>query len=153
MKRPSTKDDSGETLIELLVALGIMATAVVALVGAVATSLRKSEPHRRQTESCTHVKAFADTRRGEVAHSPNRYTPCGTVPGPAATYQGLYSVPPGHATQYVAEVVNVTYWDGVSAFTNTCPAAGDYGVQLVSLKVRGLDGSRAAVEEKLDITL
>jgi len=153
MKRPSTNDDRGESLIELLVALAIMATAVVALIGAIATSVRMSDLHRRQTVAGVYVKEFAETLRGKVAETPSKYTPCGAVPDPAATYRSFFSVPAAVSTIYVAEVAKVTYWDGVSAFTATCPASGDYGVQLVSLKVRGLDSSRATVEETLDVTL
>ncbi len=152
MKPRSINDDRGESLIELLVAMGIMTTAVVALVGAIATSVRMSDLHRRQTVAGVHVKAFAETLRGKVAETPSKYTECQAVPGPASTYQGYFSVPAAESTIYAAEIVRVRYWDG-SAFTTTCPASGDLGVQLVSLKVRGLDASRATVEETLDVTL
>ena len=153
MKRPSTNDDRGESLIELLVAMTIMATAVVALVGAIATSIRMSDLHRRQTVAGAYVKAFAEALKSRVAERPSRYTECGSAEDPKAIYESFYMVPAADSANYDTEAV-VTYWNNASGqFETTCPAGGDYGVQLVSLRVFGLDDTRATVSEKLDITL
>ena len=45
MRQRPRRDDRGETLIELLVAVMIMATAVVAIVGATATAIHLSDIH------------------------------------------------------------------------------------------------------------
>jgi Tfp pilus assembly protein PilV len=154
MRRPSTHDDRGQSLIELLVALGIMATAVIALVGGIATSIRLSDLHRRQTVAGTYVKAFAETLQRKVAESQDAYVPCGPAADPATSYAGYYSVPAAESTIYRAQVVKVTYWDSdAQEFKAACPASGDYGVQLVSLQVIGLDNSRATVSETLDVSL
>jgi type II secretory pathway pseudopilin PulG len=152
MKLPSTNDDRGESLIELLVAMAIMATAVVALVGAIATSIRMSDLHRRQTVAGSYVKAFAESLKSKVAERPSRYTECGGGADPATIYESFYLIPPAEAANYDREAV-VTYWNNASGrFESTCPG-NDYGVQLVSLRVFGLDNTRATVSEKLDITL
>ena len=150
LRRLSNQDDRGESLVELLVALGILATAVVALLGAMITGIRVSEMHRRQTEAGAYVKLFAETLEREVAKTPTRYTDCHA--NPQATYQSFNPVPPG---DYEATVVPpVKYWDGDSfeAFGATCPAT-DPGVQLVTLRVRTTDPDRPAIVETLQITL
>src|SRR5687767_11539103 len=113
MNRPSTHDDRGESMIELLVALGIMATAVIALVGAIATSVRLSDLHRRQTAAGAHVKAFAETLESKVAERPSRYTECGPGVDPETTYETFFSIPAAESAIYAKDVAAVTYWDSV----------------------------------------
>ena len=63
MVAKAKRDDRGDSLIELLVAVSVMATAVVALLGALATAIRVSEFHRHQSEAGAFVKAFAEDER------------------------------------------------------------------------------------------
>src|SRR5262245_54919286 len=98
MARLPARDDRGETLVELMVALVIMSTAVIALVGGIATAVTVSDVHRKQATAGVYVRAFADAVEQRVAATPTGYTPCATT----AAYSGAYSVPnPG---QYAAEV-------------------------------------------------
>jgi Tfp pilus assembly protein PilV len=145
MARPSTLDersrgDRGETLIELMVAVMIMSTAVIAIVGALALSIRVSDIHRKQATAGAAVRAFAEALETKVAETPTGYhdATCATP----ANYAGMYAAPAG----YTAEVMAVKFWSG-SAFVATCP---DIGVQLVSLRVASNDG-RAS--ETLDVVL
>jgi type II secretory pathway pseudopilin PulG len=148
MARPSTRDDRGETLVELMVALVIMATAVVALVGGIATSVQASDIHRKQAKSQAYLREFVEKLEASMATYPTGYVECGASSSPAATYQGLR---PTTDAGYVAEVTGVSLWSPATNPPYTaCPAAGDSGVQRVSLQVRTSDG-RAT--EKLDIIL
>jgi prepilin-type N-terminal cleavage/methylation domain-containing protein len=135
--------DRGETLIELLVAVTIMGIAVVALLGALGTSIRMSDIHRKQTVAGANVHAFADAVATAVAGSPSAYVPCAG----AAAYQSVYTAD----TNFTATVVSVRYWDG-TAFTTSCTVPTDSGVQLVSLQVSSADVEVSAVE-RLDIII
>ncbi|GIH05532.1 hypothetical protein Rhe02_35990 [Rhizocola hellebori] len=152
MKPVSTHDDRGESLIELLVALTIMATAVVALVGAIATSIRTSDLHRRQTVAGGYVKEFAEAIQSRVAQRPSGYAPRDCASDPATTYGNFYDIPMPDRSLY-ARSVTVKYWDSAqSKFVAGCSGT-DHGVQLLSLVVKAKDTSRATVEEKLEITI
>ena len=143
MRGLSTLDERrerGETLIEVLVAVIILSTAIVALVGGIALAVRVSDIHRKQATAGAAVRAFAEVLETRVAATPTGYvdTTCATP----ASYTGIYTAPSG----YTAEVTAVKFWSG-SAFVATCP---DKGVQLVSLRVASNDG-RAS--ETLDVVL
>jgi type II secretory pathway pseudopilin PulG len=129
--RERRRDDRGETLIELMVAMAIMGTAVIALVGGIATSIRVSDVHRKHVNAGVYVRAFSEALERSMAASPSGYTDCAST----STYQSVYTVPSG----YQATVVAVTYWNG-SAFVGTCPGGGDVGVQRVTLQVGSTDG-------------
>ena len=139
-ERRRARGDRGETLIELMVAVMILSTAVVALVGAIALSVRVSDIHRKQATAGAAVRAFAEALATKVATTPTGYhdATCATP----ANYSGIYTAPAG----YTAEVTAVQFWSG-SAFVATCP---DHGVQRVSLRVASDDG-RAS--ETIDVVL
>ena len=134
--------DRGETLIELLVAVMIMSTAVLVLAGGIAATIRFSDVHRKQAAAGAYLRTFAEQLENAVAATPTSYTPCATT----ATYASVFST---GTTNYVAEVVAVTHWSG-SAFGSTCTPSADLGVQRVSLRVRSADG---AAVETLDVIL
>jgi type II secretory pathway pseudopilin PulG len=148
MPRPSTRDDRGETLVELLVALVILGTAVVALIGAVATGVRMSDIHRKEATAGSYVRSFGEAVNTAVNATPTGYTACATI----TTYTGAYTVP--DTAGYVADVTTVTYWNG-TAFVATCTT--DRGVQKLTLRVRsknratGQPDGRAS--ETLDIVI
>lgn len=146
----SKLDDRGESLVELLVALGIMATAVVALLGALATGIRVSELHRHQTRAGAYLREFAETLERRVAESQDNYRPCGSTPDPRTAYESLKPPAP---SGYQGRVERVKYWNKTSkAFEDTCPGDVDPGVQLLSLLVN-VPGATSPVTERLDITL
>jgi Tfp pilus assembly protein PilE len=142
-------DERGETLIELLVAVIILSTAVLALVGGLGLAVMVSDIHRKQATAGAAVRAFAETLERRVAapsgSNPTGYVDCAT----ATSYAGSYPAPTG----YTATVVDVWFWAGTAfappAGPCTSPAV-DTGVQLVKLKVESSDG-RAS--ETLDVVL
>src|SRR5262245_52062892 len=132
--------DRGETLVELLVAVMIMTTAVLVLAGGIAATIRFSDVHRKQAAAGAYLRSFAETVQNAIAATPTGYAPCATT----VTYAPLFST---GTPSYVAEVVTVAYWSG-SAFGSTCGAATDVGVQRLTLRVRSADG---AASESLDV--
>jgi hypothetical protein len=151
MARPSTVDDRGETLVELLITLVIMSTAVIALVTGIGAAIKLSDLHRKQATAGAYVRDFADTVETYVTGSPTvatGYTPCqtSTIAAMIATYQAVYTVPDAN---YKRSVSGLAFWNGTT-FASTCPAGGDLGLQQVSLTVASIDG-RAS--EMLDIVI
>jgi type II secretory pathway pseudopilin PulG len=149
----STRDDRGETLVELMVALAIMGTAVIALVGGIGTFVQTSDIHRKQAKSQAYLREFAETLQASMATYPTGYVACSTAnPGgdPSPTYQTRYSVPAADQATYTPVVTAVAVWNRTTSTYTKCPAAGDGGVQRVSLQVSTQDG-RAS--ETLDIIL
>jgi Tfp pilus assembly protein PilE len=132
--------ERGETLVELLVTVVILGTAVVALVGALALAVRVSDIHRKQATAGAAVRAFAETLETYLAR-PDTYQGCADADDYTAL--ALYDAPSG----YQERVVDVDYWDG-STFAETCTL--DRGIQRVSLEVASTD-QRAS--ETLDVVL
>jgi type II secretory pathway pseudopilin PulG len=139
-RRVSTQDDRGETLVELMVALVIMATAVVALVGGVATSVKASDIHRKQAKSQAYLRAFAEAVETSVANYPTGYVECGASTTPTATYQSAFTLPAADQTAYQRTVVDVSVWNRATSTYTKCPASGDAGVQRLTLNVSSQDG-------------
>jgi type II secretory pathway pseudopilin PulG len=146
MRPRPRRDDRGETLIELLVAIMIMSTAVVAVVGATATAIHLSDVHRKQARAGAYLRTAAETIETAVARSPTTgYVSC-AVP---ANYAALLpSIPP-----YQASVTAVARWTAAGTFVSTSPTCSpdtdDIGVQRVSLRVQ----LGTEVTEKLDIVI
>jgi len=65
--RPHPGSDSGESLIELIIAITIMAVAVVTIVGAIATSIMMSDIHRKQSTAGSYVRSYAAAIQDAVA--------------------------------------------------------------------------------------
>ena len=117
--------DRGESLIELLVTVVIVSTAVVAVVGGLVTALMMSTLYRKQAEAAEHLSNYAAL----IESSP--YDECPDVSYP--TYN------PGVGSGYTADPPTVLFRSG-SSFVSSCPAGGDTGIQQVTLWVRSTDG-------------
>ena len=129
--RPGSTD-SGETLIELIIAVAIMGIAVVAIVGGMATFILMSDVHRKQASAGANVRNYAEAVAGHYSAgaAPSSYLPSAV---------GFVLDP---ATGFTAAVTSVKCWnDTVSAFGTTC--SGSSPVQQVTLSVAS-DDSRAS---------
>jgi type II secretory pathway pseudopilin PulG len=127
------RDDRGESLLELLVAVTIMGIAVVAVVGGIGTGILMSDIHRKQATAGAYVRDYAEAVEKAVAASPSGYV-ANCAPNYAASF-----TPPGG---YTAQITAVSFWNG-SSFPTTCDASADVGVQQVSLRVQSGDGRAA----------
>jgi Tfp pilus assembly protein PilV len=134
------RGDRGESLVEILMTVTIVSIAVIAITGALATSVRMSDVHRKQAAVSAALRAFAEDLQARVSATPTAYVDatCATP----ADYNGLYSPPAG----YTATVTRVVFWsDG--QFVESCP---DNGIQLLTLRVAS-DDERAV--QTLDVVL
>lgn len=144
MLRPR-RDDRGETLVELIVAIAILGTAVVAVLGAIASAIHLSEVHRRQTQAGVYVRAFGEQIDNKVNASPTQYKACAAK----TDYRNMYTDNIGSYTATVVDIYRLTTTNGwVSITTGTCSPSDDIGVQRVSLQV-----SNGQVSENLDVVI
>jgi type II secretory pathway pseudopilin PulG len=128
-----------------MVALAIMGTAVIALVGGIGTFVHTSDIHRKQAKSQAYLRQFAENLQSSIAAYPTGYTECAAGSTPVDTYKAFK---PATDVGYTATVTKVAVWNRTTSLYTDCPTAGDGGVQRVSLQVSTQDG-RAS--ETLDI--
>jgi type II secretory pathway pseudopilin PulG len=138
MRRVRWADDRGETLIELLVAMLVMGTAVVAVAGGLGTAILMSDIHRKQAVIAAKLSEYAAAISNGVATTPG-YVDC-------AHAGDFPSFDPGSG--YALDPVQVAYWDGSTAFVPTC--APDKGVQRVTVGIHSNDGR---VDRTTDVIL
>src|SRR5689334_1699512 len=91
MKRPSllnrrrwrlwrtARGTRGESMIEVLLAVVIMSTAVVAVVGGIATAIRIADLHRKQATAGAAVRALAEGLETAMAGTPTGYVDCAST--------------------------------------------------------------------------
>ena len=95
IRRTQSQRDRGDTLIEVLIALAIIALAVGPLFGALIEAITGSSQHRGLAEIDTMLRSFADTATSEIELSPTVGE--GTLNGTTATSTALF----GGTTSYV----------------------------------------------------
>jgi prepilin-type N-terminal cleavage/methylation domain-containing protein len=139
--RAPQRDDRGETLIELVVAVAILGIAAVAILGGLLVSTQTSTIHRNSATSGAYVRSFAEAIQNFVDSS--GYKSCATA---AAAYAGV-SVP-GLPSGYTPSVTAVQSWNG-SAW-GAC--TGD-GIQRLDLKVTTTGDSVHRAAETLTVIL
>jgi type II secretory pathway pseudopilin PulG len=152
------RDDRGETLLELLIALTILGVAVVAVVGGLSAAIMLSDVHRKQATAGVAVRDYAEAVETAIVTSrvtadghvtTDGYVACGGAENPAAVYASPtgFAAPTGFTRSAVAG--SLRYWNG-TAWQATCPGTGDTGLQRLTLQVASNDG-RAT--ERLDVVI
>jgi type II secretory pathway pseudopilin PulG len=113
------RPEGGDTLIEVLVALAIIAATATALIGSVLTAITASGEHRALSVEGGLLKSYAENATAvlERQASPG-FVDC-AVP---ATYAGLGS-PTALPTGYSVAVTAIAYWNSASqTFGSSCTA-------------------------------
>lgn len=114
--------DEGSTLVEMVVAVALIGTGVVSIVGSLGSMIAASDINRLQAHAATHLTSYAEAVKGDV------YAECAT------TYAGAgFAVP----TAYTRSAVSVDYWNGTN-FVGTCGSGS--GLQRVTLGINSADG-------------
>jgi type II secretory pathway pseudopilin PulG len=156
----TTVDGPGETLVELLITLVILSTAVIALVTGIGAAIKMSDVHRKQATAGAYLRDYADGIENYIAGNATTatgYTPCTTGMLPNSTYQTPPSFTFTDTAHYQYTVTGIAYWDTstspASWNTSGCPSNGDSGVQRVSLSVASKDVGSARATETLDIVI
>lgn len=139
--RAARRKDSGETLIELVVAVAILGVAAVAILGGLMMSIRASVMHRNDATGGAYVRSFAEAIQTYV--DGNGLKACGAA---ASSYGGVAvtDLPPG----FTKTVTAVQSWNG----STWGPCATD-GVQRLDLKVVTTGDATHQAEETLTVVL
>lgn len=138
-REPRSRDDRGETLLELVVSMAVIGVAVVAVVGGLSTSIFMSDLHRKQATAGAAVRDYAEAVQSTVISA--GYTPCAAATRYAATTVG-FAAPTG----YQPVVVSVRYWSS-GGWQTTC--SSDSGLQQVTIGVS--NGTK--VDERLTVVV
>lgn len=133
-RRITRRSDAGVTLVETLIALVIMSTAIAGLVAAFASAIRGGTSGREVAKAETVLRTYAETFvHGPVGAETYGYRPCsgGAVP----TYQSLT------VDGFTAQVTSVEYWVAGSNPATFGGCANDAsGVQKVVARVTAPSG-------------
>ncbi|HEY3716594.1 MAG TPA: type II secretion system protein [Jatrophihabitantaceae bacterium] len=126
--RQRMSDDSGETLLELIVSIAILGVCVVAIGAGIALSVKTSAIHRDQTNASAFLHNFAESIQSS-------YTSCAGATPP--NYATALAPPSGFNPPTAA----VRFWDAAAAqFSSaTCPGT-DPGLQQVTLTLTSTNG-------------
>lgn len=130
--------EAGETLIETMVTVFVLGISMVALLGAIWTTLRVSDSVTKTTNTDAALRGFAEVMKEGDETAEYRYVPC-TTAGGEVTYPAY--TPPAPFENYQATITDIQYLTGYSAgdepqWAETCPAA-DLGAQQITLQVEG----------------
>lgn len=140
MRAAAGRADSGETLIEMVVAIAIMSTAVVAVIGCLVTAITVSDIHRQQTVAGVTLRNYAEAI--------NRTVDAGGYPTGCAALSVNFAAPAG----YSASIVKVGYWpssknlpaDMLGVLVSGSPwltgCSTDSGLRQLTLDVKSNDG-------------
>lgn len=123
-------DDSGETLLEVLVAVAVMSIAAVGIIGTIVTSILLSSTHRSATNSSVAVHTYAEAIEKYVGVAGN-YVDCATTSSYTPAAVGY--VAPANVTVLA---YSIQYWTGSAWGSCTSP---DSGVQRLTLSIRSSD--------------
>ncbi|HEY3261097.1 MAG TPA: type II secretion system protein [Pseudonocardiaceae bacterium] len=131
LRAAAVAGDRGESLLEVLIAVAIMGTALVAIVGSLVTAILVSDIHRRQATAGTAVRDYGEAIENAVAGG--GYVGCAT----AASYAspGAFAAPAGYTKSVVAG--SLRYWSG-GAWQTSCTT--DSGLQQLTIQVASDDG-------------
>jgi Tfp pilus assembly protein PilE len=125
-------NDRGETLLELVIAITIMAIAVVAVVGGLGTSILVSDIHRKQATAGATVRDYAETIENLAAAG--GYKACASTTDYTTLAAG-FAPPTGYADSVVAG--SLRYWSSGS-WQSSCST--DSGLQQLTVQVASGDG-------------
>ena len=97
--RPGRSPDAGDTLVEILIAVSIIAIAAAGIIGGVASAIGSSGTHRSLSTLDDIVKSFAQTAKYDIQQQPSGpgvgplFQPCAGTIGSSSAYYTLASVP------------------------------------------------------------
>lgn len=126
-------DDTGETLVEALVAIVILGLAAVAILAGVQLSSTASDIQRKQTTGGAYVRSYAEAIEKYVDAASANYKPCAGVDAyNVAAVTSQLALPAGFTATHAAAVP-------LDPTGGEVGCANDKGVQKVVLTVRSSD--------------
>ncbi|HWJ66051.1 MAG TPA: type II secretion system protein [Nocardioides sp.] len=135
------RDERGESLVEIMVAVVILGIAAVAMLSGLWMSVKASTQNRNEATGGAYVRSFAEAIQNHI--DATGYAACGSA---VATYQGVSvpDLPPG----YTKSVASPQSWAGSG--WGACTASG---IQRVELTVTSDGDATHRVAETLTVIL
>jgi Tfp pilus assembly protein PilV len=123
------RDDDGAALVEVLMAVVLLGTAVLSILGATFATITVSDVHRKQATAAAVARDYAEKIAGasfvECAGAASYALAPATVPVPSG---------------YTADVASVEHWTG-SAWSGTCGSTAlQRGLQRITVVASSTDG-------------
>lgn len=147
----SARDERGETLIEIILAISVLSIIAIAAFSGLTTATTVSAAQRTSARNETILRSAAEQLQNPAL---------AYVPRAGCSGAGTYSLPslPSTPSGYVVSIATVTFWTGASTtpsatagvqFDSTCPASAtaDKGLQQVTLQVTTPQGTT----DRLDV--
>jgi type II secretory pathway pseudopilin PulG len=132
--------EAGETLLEILMTIAIVAIAFVAIQGAIFTALRASDYHRKDTNASVILRNYAETMK--ASSGTYQYVPCAAAGG-TVSYPAAPASLTADAAGYTPRITQIRYLANDTTVTPTwqatCPAT-DFGAQELTLRVDSPSG-------------
>ena len=161
--------EAGDTLVELLIAIVIIAIAASAILGALTTSITSSTEHRNLSLDDTLLKSFSENVKYQIelqskTASTPYYEDCNAasntpakvltdykklVPGWSAPYPPAFA---GYPAGYAVMITDVQFWDtqtgsfDVSGAANgTCNNSNASGIEMITVTVTDPTGEHLSL--------
>lgn len=129
LKRRLSREDDGETLVEIVMSIAIMGICILAIGSMMVLSIKISAIHRAQATANAFLHNYAESIQ-------STYHPCNGCSTPPDYVSSL-----AHPDNFQQPTEAVEYWDqSAGAFTSTVPV-NDPGLQQVTLTLKSTDGS------------
>lgn len=126
MSRPlSRSGESGETLIELIVAVSIMATVISVAIGALTSVVAGAEGQRTGARGQTVLNSFAELAKATPL------IPCAT----ADDYNARLATIAPQSARYKAQVKDVAWWDGTTYRSDHSTLSADVDAATTTINV------------------
>lgn len=130
-----------------MITVAIMGLSMVAILGAIWTTLRVADYNSKTSSADIVVRAYAEAMKEGGSENTYHYVPC-TTPGGHVTYP-VYTPTEPYADDYTATIVSIEYLDGFDAagpkWASACPAT-DGGLQRITLRVKSTEEVAGGVE-------
>lgn len=153
MSRLKNRDESGDTLIEVLLTMMVVGTAATALIMAFSTAIAASAEHRNLASTDTVLRSVSEKVIAvfQVQGANAAYTSCAIpgTPGDTTGYNNNSAIQAQLTTaskpfNYSASITDVQYWSG-AGFSPSCPP-GSTAPQQITLTVNGPQAAYGSVQ-------
>jgi type II secretory pathway pseudopilin PulG len=138
--------EAGDTLLEVLIAIVVLALASVALIVGFGTSISSSAEHRNLATFDTVLASTSQEAISQIQQQQSLFQTCHSNPSsfyqsennagqPAAT--SLYmAVPSPYSSQYTVTYTGVLYWNVASGVYNTNCVVNGYQAELITITAK-----------------
>ncbi len=143
----TSRDNRGDTLLEVLIALLIIGLTAAALLTAFSTAIISSRVHRDIATNDQVLRSVTESAFSQIQQDANpKYISCGTTSSYQSYFDSSSALPSGSALSalyatYTITVDSVQYWDSSNDSFSTSCALGSTTPQLITITMTPPYGS------------